>query len=170
VWTPQFDYTTATVSLTAPTATTLTWSNRNNVDRYASTDIVGRRAFRRSKILPVSNPLPAVRVAANAIADAWLPGHKTTPFRGSVTVTGSRAVREVRTGIPVPPELMLIRTMELLRFTDRGDPTTGAWGRDGRIVAVTYTADTDQAQATVDNTRQDFEALMARLNLLSGGT
>lgn len=128
------------------------------------------RGFFRTKVLPVNATLPDDLVAAKQIADTWLPDHVGTPFRGSLSVTGSRAVREVTTGQRVPPEVLLTKTMELIRFTDRANPDDGTWGRDGRVVGVQYSADTDTAQVTIDNSRQSFEALMNRFNLLTGSS
>lgn len=130
--------------------------------------IVDRRGFKRRKILPIQNALPSDLVAAQSIGDTWLPGHKATPFKGSVVVVGAGTVRDVLTGEDVPPERLLLDTTELIRFSDRLDPDTGGQGRDGRIAAVSYSATTDTAQVTVDNSRSDFEALLARYGVLGG--
>jgi hypothetical protein len=131
-------------------------------------DLPNRRGFRRTKILPVQNALPADNAAAQAIAGTWLTGHKSTPFKGSVVAVGAGSVRDVLTGEDVPPERLLLDVGELVRFSDRTDPDTGGHGRDGRIAAVSYTPATDQASVTVDNTRSNFEALMNRFDLLAG--
>lgn len=131
--------------------------------------LVDRRGFRRRMILPVSSNLPSDGTAAGVIGDTWLGGHKTTPFKGSVSITGDEGLRNILTGAPVPLEQLLLNTGQLLRFSDRIDPDTGAHSRDGRIAAVTYTPASDTAQATIDSSRSSFEALMSRLAAVQGG-
>jgi hypothetical protein len=154
-----------TMAFNGPAATLLGYID-SIVLYYTKPTLPDRRGFRRTKILPVSNALPPDNVAANVIADTWLSGHKTTPFKGSSTMVGNGAARDILTGEDIPPERLLLKTMELIRFNDRADPDTGGHGRDGRIVGVSYSAATDTAQVTIDNSRASFEALMARLDLL----
>jgi hypothetical protein len=131
--------------------------------------IVDRRGFRRTKTLPVSNTLPSDLVAAYSIGDTWLPDHKTTPFKGTVSITGNGAARDILTGEDLPPERLLLMGGELILFNDRPDPDTGGHGRVGRIVGVKYVAAEDRAEVTIDNSRQSFEALLARYGVLAGG-
>ena len=56
-----------------------------------------------------------------------------------------------------------METGELIHFSDRVDPDSGAIGRNGRIASVTYNPATDVATVALDNSRADFDALMARL-------
>jgi hypothetical protein len=168
-WTPAADTSSAQFVLYPPNfvGSMLAWVDTLAPFKQVPT-LVDRRGFRRRKILPISNALPPDNVAANVITDTWLSGHKTTPFKGANTLVGNGAARDILTGEDIPPERLLLRTMELVRFSDRPDPDTGGHGRDGRIVGVSYSAATDTAQVTIDNTRQNFESLMARLDLLSG--
>ena len=69
------------------------------------------------------------------------------------------------TGAPLQPEDFLVLGGELLHFLDRHNPDTGAWGRDGRIVEVTYTPATDTATLSIDNSRKSFESLLARVGV-----
>lgn len=128
---------------------------------------VDRRGFRRTKRLPIDAPIPTDGTAANQILDTFLATHKTAQFKGEYVITGP--VREILTGKTVPPEQLGMRTTELLRFTDRIDPDTGAVGRDGRIVRVKYSHAEDQASVSIDNSSQNFEALLARYGALVGG-
>jgi hypothetical protein len=129
--------------------------------------VVDRRGFKRAKILPIQSSLPDDLVAADAIGDTWLTGHRTTPFKGSVS-GGRGAFRDIRTGVEIPPARLLRMTGQLVRFMDRIDPDTGGVGRDGRVAAVTWTHASDVAALAVDSSRSNFEALMARFDLLAG--
>ena len=122
-----------------------------------------RRRFTRTKQLQVGATLPSDGVAAAAIGDLWLQTHASTPFRGTVTFTGQDSLRDRLTGQPVPLQQLLADTGEIIHFPDRGNPDTGAVGRDGRITAVQYNPATDTATVTLDNNRADFDALMSRL-------
>jgi len=143
----------------------------DTVELYTATPtIVDRRNFQRTKILQVSSPLPNDGIAAAQLGDTFLSGHMTTPFKGSATLTGDGSVRHILTGRGVGCERLLLLTGELLRFSDRPDPDTGAHGRDGRIAQVTYTPADDKAVVAIDNQRSSFEALLSRLAVVSGGT
>lgn len=134
----------------------------------SSQTLADRRGFIRAKQLQVSPTLPSDGVAAAALGDAWLAGHATTPFRGTINITGPDAVRDRTSGQPVPLHQLLRDTGELIHFADRINPDTGAMGRDARITAVTYKPDTDQATITLDNTRSDLDALLSRLAVVQG--
>jgi len=172
-WEPQHDYASATVTIAlvalSGAASPLAWQGQSQVvTRFLGVDLISRRGFRRRKILPISNALPSDLVAAQAIGNTWLPGHKSTPFKGSTIAVGNGTMRDILTGEDVPPERLLLKTTEMVRFSDRLDPDTGGHGRDGRIAGVRYTHNEAQAEVTIDNSRQDFESLMARLGVLSG--
>ena len=142
------------------------WSNITL--RRAESGLIARRGFTRTKHLQVQSPLPADLVAAGQIADAFLASVSTTPFKGSVKVSGQGALRERLTGQPVAPADLLRRTGELLHFSDRVDPDTGACGRNGRITAVTYTPATDESMLTLDSSRTEFDALLTRHAAVTG--
>lgn len=128
--------------------------------------IVDRRGFRRTKRLQVTAALASDGIAATQIADAYLSTHKLAQFKGDYQITGP--VRDILTGRTVPPDELLARTGELLLFMDRTDPDTGAVGRVGRIVQVTYDYETDQATVAIDNTSSNFLVLLERLGAISG--
>jgi hypothetical protein len=145
------------------------WVDTVRVEQSRAT-LVDRRNFRRTKVLQVRSPLLSDGVAATQIADVWLAGHKKTPFKGTVKLTGDQAVRNILTGEYVPLERLLLATDELLRFSDRVDPDTGAWGRDGRIASVSYDHSKNEATVTLDSSRAGFEALLERLAVVTGGS
>ena len=135
------------------------------VKTYQQT-VVDRRGFQRTKQLSTSFMLTTA--AAAQIGDKWLLSHKTTPFKGKAKITGNDAIREITSGRPVAPEQMLLRTGELIRFSDRIDPDTGAQGRDGKIVEAAYKVEDNSVELTIDSSRAGFEALLSRLGVVLG--
>lgn len=127
--------------------------------------LVSRRAFYRTKILQVSSA--GTTASYNQIGDLYLAGHRTTPMRGKVKATGPSAIRKVLGGEPVHPAKLLIHTAEMVRLP-RIDPDTGGFGRDCRIVNVSYNHDTQTADVDLDNRRSNFEALLERLSIVTG--
>ena len=57
----------------------------------------------------------------------------------------------------------------MIRFGNRIDPDTGAWGRDGRIAGVTYRHDDRTVEVSIDDQRQRFETILSRYAVLVGG-
>lgn len=124
--------------------------------------------FHRTHELQVQSTLPADGIAAAALGDAWLADKARAPFKGTGTVTGP--LEDVHSGASVQPERLLLMTGEMLRFDDRTDPYTGATARDARMTAVTYTPASDTAVVTLDNTRGDYDALAARIDIATGSS
>lgn len=103
------------------------------------------------------------------IGDTWLGAHRTTPLKGTVEIVGDGGARQILTGASVPPEQLLLKTGDLIRLAHRTDPDYAAGqGRDGRIAEVTYVPATDTATVAIDNRRQNVEALLERLAVVSG--
>ena len=125
--------------------------------------IPDRRNFTRAFNLQMNVPLPTDGVLAASIGDAWLANHATTTFKGDVTLSGPRSLRDRISGQPIPLYNLLADTDELLYFSDRQNPDTGSVGRMARITSVTYTPSDDKAVVTLDNSRTDFETLLNRL-------
>lgn len=123
--------------------------------------IIERSNFQRTKV--ISTSFAGTQESYARIGDLWLQNHRKVPFRGSANLVGNSAVRDIKSGSPVAPETLLLHTDSLLRFSHRVDPDTGEAGRDGRIADVTYTLDTDSAQVSIDSSRSNFEAFMARV-------
>lgn len=147
---------------------TAVWFDDLTLFRAGST-LADRRGFKRTMQLPISSTVPSDGVAAGQIGDVWLADHKTTPFRGTVTLVGDESLRDIATGRSVGLEELLLATGQLIRFADRTDPDTGGHGRDGRIAAVSYTPATNTATVTIDNSRTSFDTLLARLAIIQGG-
>lgn len=166
-WTPSATRTGVTLKLTAGAA--LSGGIYYHVDSLAlfsaQPTIVDRRGFRRTKILPVQSALTTA--AAQQIADTYLSLHRTTPYRGSITVTPG-GIRTHQTGQPVHPATLLTQTQEKIRLTHRINPDDGSVGRDGTIAAVTYDHDAQTASIDLDNRTTNFEAFLSRLSLLTG--
>lgn len=126
--------------------------------------ILTRQGFTRGYRLTVQSVLTAA--AANQIGDVWLTKHADAPLAGSITVSPG----DIRTtqGVPVHPSILLTKTGERLRLTGQIDPVTGAVGRVGTIVSVSYSPATETAQLQLDNDTQSLEAWLARLALIQG--
>lgn len=131
--------------------------------------LLDRRLFRRSKQVAVATTMPADGVAMAQIGDTWLKAHVGTPFKGTNTIVGDEAVRDRLSGTPVPCDQLLLDTGQLLHFSDRVHPDSGGIGRDGRMVNVTYDHNKNEVSVALDNTRSNFEALLARLAVVTGG-
>lgn len=125
-----------------------------------ATTLPDLRGFSRTMILPVQSALTTA--AANQIGDVYLANHRTTAFKGSMTVA-PRGLRGLGSYGDVHPSELLIGAGELVRFPGRIDPDTGALGREGRIASVTYNNDTETSTVEIDSERRNFEALLARL-------
>ena len=166
-WTPLATVPASSVTLGLNTRGVGGWYYLDSVLTYATRPtIVERNNFRRTKTLNVSFTLTTA--AATQLGDLWLRAHQRTPFKGTVKLTGHGAIRDILTGTPLPVDALLDMTGELIRFTDRIDPDTGAVGRDARIAEVSIDPDTDEATVTLDNTRAGFDALLARLDVVLG--
>jgi 6-phosphogluconolactonase (cycloisomerase 2 family) len=126
----------------------------------AKPTLADRRGFRRTKVIQMSSAITAAE--GNQLADIFLQGHMTTPFKGSAAVSPG-GVRTVLGGQPVHPSLLLQRTQQLLRLAHLIDPDTGGVGRDGTIAEVSYTHRDQKASVTLDDKRGNFDALLARL-------
>lgn len=163
-WTPTI--TTVGVTLTFRVTARSTWYVDSLALTVAKPTLVDRRGFRRTHILPVKVSLTTE--LGTQVGDVWLDAHKTTPFKGTATITGDSAARHITTGAGVPPEQLLLHTGELLRLADRIDPDTGGQGRDGRIAEVTYSSADDTATVALDSRRTSHEALLERLAVVIG--
>jgi hypothetical protein len=171
LWRPEADVLNPVIVVEAvsdSTHSSVVWIDSLKCEASAAS-LVDRHGFTRAMSLPVQSTLPDDGIAADAIGDVWLAAHRTTPFRGGVTLVGDESVREILTGRPVGLETLLLNTTELMRFSDRTDPDTAGQGRDGRMAQVSYTPATDTAVVTIDNSRTSFEALAARLAVIQGG-
>lgn len=133
--------------------------------RTSTSSILTRQGFTRTARFSVHAMLSAA--AAQQIGDIWLERRATSPLKGSITVAYGD-VRDTGTGAPIHPSRLLTATGQMLRLTDRADPATGGWSRDGVIVGVTYNADSETATVTLDNDNQRLDAILARLSAIQG--
>jgi hypothetical protein len=135
-----------------------------SVTRTQTGTIVDRQGGTAAKILDSGFALTTT--FAQALGDTYLTAHRTSPLKGQAAVTVN-GVRRVQGGETVHPAHLLPLTGELLRLAHRTDPDTGAHSRTGTIAAVTYQHDQATASVDIDNTRSDFEALQARMGLVT---
>jgi hypothetical protein len=127
--------------------------------------LVDLRGFHRTKALPIATALTSA--IANRFGDLWLLEHRKAAFSGRLTVRGNGVRRMIGHG-DVPPHELLLHANELVHFSHRVDPDTGAWGRDGRIASVAYNYDNREAAIAIDDRRDHFETILARYGLLAG--
>ena len=134
--------------------------------QVVSTTLPDRRDFPRARTLPIRSAI--TEEVAQRFGDLWLAEKTRAPFAASINVTGN-GVRRILGGQSVPPWQLGDLIGEKLRVNHRVDPDTGAVGRDGRIVAVTYSVDSGQASITLDERRDAFEKVLAKYQALVGG-
>lgn len=119
----------------------------------------------RSKEVTVEAPLTTA--IATRIGQTFIDSHATSSLEGTLALSGAAAIRGPA-GEPVHPSLLLLNAQELLRVDDRIDPDTGGVGRNGTIVGVTYQHADRSVEIECDNTRGDWDALLAKYNLVAG--
>jgi hypothetical protein len=164
-WTPKEDTSGVTLRMLQNSiGTSQYWIDDLQLSESAPT-LVDRRGFRRTKVIDVSSAITAAE--GNQIADTFLEGHLTTPFKGSIKVSPG-GVRTVHGGQQVHPSLLIARSQELVRLSQLIDPDTGGIGRDGTIAGVTYTHADETAQVELDDQRGNFDALLQRLQVVQG--
>jgi hypothetical protein len=164
-YTPQGNETGLILKIGAWSGLSTLYVDDVRIERSIAT-LPNRRNFNRAFNLQVNIPLPSDGILAAAIGDAWLANHSSTTFRGDITLTGASSLRDRISGQPIPLHQLLADTDELMYFSDRIDPNTGAQGRNARIASVTYSPADDKASVTLDNTRTDFDTLLTRLGAL----
>jgi len=123
-----------------------------------------RRGFTRTKRLRLD--ASTTDSAAAQIGDVFLAAHMATPLKGDLTVT-SGGVRDYFTGASLHPSQLLLKTSELIHFSNRVDPDSGAYGRDGIIAGVSYDHSNQSAQVSIDNQRNRFEKFLSRLAVVT---
>lgn len=136
------------------------------VTRTATSTILDAASATRTRTLSVQAAL--TQAGGEAIGDAWLATRSARPTRGQVTVPGAQAVRSATSGAPVTPAALLLYVGERIRLSHRWDPDTGGWGRDAAITSVTWAADTDTAQVTLDSPRDRIDVVLSRLAAVRG--
>lgn len=169
-WKPSADRTGVTFLLTyhANEVNTAAFSAHLYVDSLSlgtlRPTLVDARGFNRATTLPVQAAVTPA--GGQRMSDIWLSQHRTTPSKGSATAVFG-GVRSMQDGHPVHPGLLGMYTTELVRLAHRVDPDSGGLGRDVRLVDVDYDDDGESAGLSFDNTRTNFEALLARYALFA---
>ena len=167
-WTPPADIAGSSVYVGLQVKQTTSISGFVKIDGLALSaaqpTIVEKAGFQRTKVIDASFML--TDDAAQRIADKYLAGHKTSPFKGRRTLTGPRAVRHSLTGQYEGLERLLLRYGQPLMDTSATDPDTGLPGRAGRIAGLSYKPATDTAVVELDNSRARFDALLERIGLV----
>ena len=139
---------------------------RDVVVRVGVWSMLDRQNDLRTRIIENSAVLtPAI---GEAMADGFLRNRARQQLKGSVPV-GPGDIVDYRSGAQVHPSYLPADTMELLHIPSLIDPDTGAQGRDGQMVAVSYDSDTELAGVSIDNSRDNFEVMMQRYAMFAGG-
>jgi hypothetical protein len=125
-----------------------------------------RRGRVRSKVLTVTAPTDTATMTA--IGDVWLARYARTPLKGSLTITGPEALRDLANGGWVRPGYAGPRTGEIVLLSNLVDPDTGSHGRPAIMAGASYNPAADTASIAIDNTREDLEGLLARMGVVAG--
>jgi hypothetical protein len=128
---------------------------------------VDRRGFHRTALVDVNAAV--TQTVADRINDLYLSEHSSAPFAGTLRVVGDGA-RRIPSGQPVAPHVFLRYAGEKVRLSNRVDPDTGDWGRDGRIAGVTYRHDDRAVEIAIDDQRTQLATVLARAASLNGGS
>ncbi len=132
--------------------------------RTATGGLLARQGFTRTTTLGVSSS--ATSASAQQLGDIWLAEKSAAKMKGSINVQGFGAARLLAGG-GLHPSALLLRVGELIRISHLVGPTDGNAGRDGSIKSVSYNHDSETASIELDNERGRFEALLARLAVVT---
>jgi hypothetical protein len=161
-WVPDRDLTNPVFFIDAYVSTAGHSKRFDELAIYTSQQtLLDRWGRNRTATLAIDSPI--TQAAAEQLGDVFLALRSRTPFKGQWTLQGEAGAWGASDGRPVHPSEALLNTAELVRFGHLIDPDTGAVGREGIMATATYTHDDRRALVDVDNTRTDFEALLARL-------
>lgn len=133
--------------------------------RVGVNHVLDRQDDLRTRIIEISQPINAA--IGRQIADTFLQSRARTQLRGSIEV-GRGDLAYYATGDQAHPRDLAENTTELVHLPTLVDPDTGATGRDGQIVDLSYDPATERATLSIDNTRDNFEAAMQRFGLFTG--
>jgi len=171
-WTPTADTADTAVSVRLTNDASLDYATPGT-DFYLIDDVnvtsstatlVDRYQFFRTMRLQVNAPITIA--TAQVLGDTFLATHMTTPLKGNVTVTQG-GLRDYLAGDSPHPSQLLLEIGEKIHLSHRIDPDTGSQGRDGDIAQVSYDHTSQTAQVSIDNQRTRFEALLARLAVVT---
>ena len=168
VWTPTISTSGGIFVIQDTTQTTL--AHGYLLDDFQCTISAPTLLDRRGRTRAKSIELPSQAVNTDVLtqfADIWLTGHVRAPLRGELAVTG-RGLRNYQSGQSVDPFEVGLYTSELVHLGGEIDPDTGAIGRDAPIAQVSYDAQQETASVSLDATRENFEAVVSRYDLVAG--
>jgi hypothetical protein len=171
-WTPAADTADTAVSVRLTNDAPLDYATPGT-DFYLIDDVnvtsstatlVDKYQFFRTMRLQVNAPVTVA--TAQQLGDTFLDTHMTTPLKGNVNVTAG-GVRDYLAGDSIHPSQLLLEVGEKIHLSHRINPDTGSQGRDGDIAQVSYDHTSQTAQVSIDNQRTRFEALLARLAVVT---
>lgn len=167
-FTPKVDVGTCVVRISG------TWQNAvaagNVVLSYDDVDIaqptatqVDRRGYRRSKVFNIGFPVDPV--TARALAQAYVNILARPALKGTIEIPADDLVTSVVGGRPIAVRELGRYIGELINLANLIDPVSGAIGRLG-VVAGVQVRD-GAGTVAIDNKRDSFEALLARMGVTS---
>lgn len=127
-------------------------------------NVLDRRNRLRTKVLEMPNH--SNTTIMQALADAWLQRYARTPLKGSLVATGG-AMKTLQ-GRSVPAGRLGERCGEIVMLSNLDDLDTGYRGRMAITVGAGYNEVEDAVTFAIDNQRDDIEALLARMQVVSG--
>lgn len=132
---------------------------------FAAPTLADRRGKVKAKTLTIESRI--TDLVATRFADLFVQDGMRTTTRGSIDVPAG-GLRRALTDEAVPPAEVGYYVNELVRLPNEVDPDTGGLGRDVRVVGATYSHADGRAQLSLDSTRGNFQALLARLAVVTG--
>lgn len=171
VWSPQADTSSAKLTLDFNKTTgSAAIAHEFYIDSISPVHVVvptlaDRRAFVRTVEHNVSSGL--IEELGTQIGDVFMANHMTTPFKGDLEIEPG-GVRELIGGRDVHPSDLLLNTSEQILFSHMVDPDSGAVGRSGRIVSVSYDDNEEKGRVAIDNESKRLDALLARMKMAVG--
>lgn len=165
IWIPLYELNEVGMSFTKESAVTPIWIDGIVVEEIQAS-APERNGYHNTKVLGAQSNIDAA--TTEAIANAFLQSNSVSPFRGQFSAAKVGDVRRMPGGQPLHPSELLLSGGELIRIP-RINPDTGDLGRDGKVATVSYDGEKEEAVVTVDDDRQNFQALMNRMAAVQGG-
>jgi hypothetical protein len=126
---------------------------------------VDRRNYARSKVFTVGFPVDNVMLIGLTQAYAAINGRSS--LKGTLEIPANDLVTSMVGGRPIAVPELGNYVGELVNLANLIDPDTGAVGRLGVVAGVSVRG--DAATLAIDNRRDSFEALLARMGVASSG-
>ena len=111
---------------------------------------------------------PVDVLTLTALADRFLAINARNALKGPLEITSDEVVQYGRSRTRIPMHSLGQFVGEQITLENLIEPVNGHLGRVGTIVGVTFADDDGKATLTLDNERKSFEALLARMGVVTG--